>query len=120
MELELDFAAFLPTHLCPTYGKVVTLLNQTVSAWPKGSAMLTGNKGIFTIKLWDNSKAEGVLGEKVEYFYEGDKSRKSIKVTIKEKERFYRYVNPKYITLMGFERSPADMLTNEKIDAILK
>ena len=116
----MDFTAFLPTHLCPTYGKVVTLLNQTVPAFPKGSAMLTGNKGIFTINLWDKSRAEGVLGEKVEYFYEGDKSKKSIKVTIKEKERFFRYVNPKYITLMGFEKSPADMLTNEKIDGILK
>ena len=120
MELELDFAAFLPTHLCPSYGKVVTLLNQTVSSWPKGSAMLTGNKGIFTIKVYDKQKAQGLLGKKVEYFYEGDKSKKNIKVSIKEKEKFFRYVNPKYITLMGFERSPADLLTNEKIDAILK
>ena len=59
MELELDFTAFLPTHLCPTYAKVVSLLNQTVSAFPKGAAMLTGIRGNFTIKLYDKSNGPG-------------------------------------------------------------
>ena len=99
MELELDFAAFMPTSLCPSYSKVVTLLNQTVSSWPKGSAMLTGNKGIFTIKVYDKSKAQGLLGKKVEYFYEGDKSKKNIKVSIKEKEKFFRYAGTKIVAV---------------------
>ena len=119
MELELNFAAFLATHLCPAYNKVVSLLNQTVTQWPKGSAMLTGYKGIYTIKVWDKKKGEKLLGQKVKYFYEGDKSTKSVTVTIKVKPTFQRYVNPKYITITGFDRSPAELLTNEKIDSIL-
>jgi len=35
--------------------------------------MLTGNKGIFTIKLWEIEKAEKLQGQKVECFYEGEK-----------------------------------------------
>ena len=119
MELELNFAAHLTTHLCPSYSKVVSLLNQTVSQWPKGSAMLTGNKGIFTIKLWDREKAEKLKGQKVEYFYEGEKSKKSVKVAITEKSRYHKYNNPKYITIMGFDRSPGELLTNEKMDNIM-
>ena len=78
MELEINFANFLPTHLCPSYNKVVSLLNQTVSQWPKGAAMLTGNRGIYTIKLWDKAKAFQLIGKKVEFAYEGEKSKKSV------------------------------------------
>ena len=119
MEFELDFSAFLASHLCPKYTKVVSLLNQTVTQWPKGSAMLTGSKGVYTIKVWDEKKGEKLLGQKVEYFYDGDKSAKSVKVTIKQKPKYQRYTNPKYITIVGFDRSPAELLTNEKIDSIL-
>ena len=60
----MDFANFLPTHRCPPYAKVVSLLNQTVSQWPKGAAMLTGNRGIYTIKLWDKAKGLQLIGKK--------------------------------------------------------
>ena len=117
MNLQLNFADYLPTHLCPSYTKVVSLLNQTVAEWPKGSAMLTGNRGVFTIKLWDKSKGEKLVGKKVEYFYEGEASTKSVK---QEKPTYLRYVNPKYITLVGFERTPADLLIDDNIDRVLK
>ena len=120
MELELDFAAFLPTHLCPNYSKVVTLLNQTVSQWPKGAAMLTGNRGIFTIKLFDKEKGEKLLGKKVEFFYEGDRSTASVKAEIKVKQRYQRYQNPKYVTITGFDRWPAEQLTNDQIDSTMQ
>ena len=120
MDLQLDFTIYLPTHLCPNYSKVVSLLNQTVAEWPKGSAMLTGNRGVFNIKLWDKEKAKKLLGKKVVYYYEGDKSKENVKVTIKEKPSYLRYENPKYITVMGFDRSPADLLTNEQLDKILE
>jgi len=116
MELQLDFAAFLPTHLCPNYSKVVTLLNQTVSQFPRGAAMLTGRNGTYTIKLWDKSKAEKLIGKKVEFFYEGDRSTASVKAEIQEKVRYQRYQNPKYVTIMGFDRWPAEQLSNDQID----
>ena len=120
MELELNFANFLATHLCPSYTKVVSLLNQTVSKWPKGAAMLTGNRGIFTIKLFDKAKAFDLIGKKVEFFYEGEKSRKSVKVAITEKPSYQRYTNPKYVTIMGFERRPADQISNASINKTLQ
>ena len=119
MELELDFTAFLPTHLCPTYTKVVSLLNQTVSAFPKGAAMLTGNRGIFTIKVYDKVKAKDLVGKAVQYFYEGEKSNKFVKVVIQEKVRTQRWTKPRYVTLMGFDREPADTLSNNKVDKLL-
>ena len=115
----MDFTAFLPTHLCPTYAKVVSLLNQTVSAFPKGAAMLTGNRGIFTIKVYDKSKANNLVGKVVQYFYEGEKSKKCVKVAIQEKVRTKRWTKPRYVTLMGFDREPADTLSNNKVDNLL-
>ena len=120
MELEINFANFLPTHLCPSYNKVVSLLTQTVSQWPKGAAMLTGNRGIYTIKLWDKAKAFQLIGKKVEFAYEGEKSKKIVKVAITEKPSYKRYTNPKYVTIMGFERSPADQISNAGIDRTLQ
>ena len=120
MELELNFANFLSTHLCPSYSKVVSLLNQTVSQWPRGAAMLTGNRGVYTIKVWDKTKGEKLIGQKVEYFYEGERSKTSIKVAIKEKPSYQRYVNPKYVTIMGFDRSPAEGITNDNIDKVMQ
>ena len=82
--------------------------------------MLTGNRGIYTIKLWDKVKAEKLIGQKVEYFYEGERSKASIKVTITEKPSYQRYHNPKYVTIMGFDRSPAEKITNASIDKTLQ
>ena len=120
MELILDFGAHLPSHLCPSYNIVVTLLTQTVNEWPKGSAMLTkNNRGCFTIKAWDKARAEKLIGKKVEYYYEGDKSNKKVEVKIQEKTNSMRYVNPKFITIIGFDRFPANQMTNEQLDNIL-
>ena len=121
MELQIDFSQHLPKHLTPGYDKVVSLLTQTVSEWPRGSAMLTReNKGIFSIKLWDKTKAEKLVGKKIEFYYEGDKSAKKVTVTIEDKPKFLKYQNPKYITMTGFNRFPAEKVSNEQLDQILK
>ena len=120
MDLQLDFNAHLATHLCPSYNTVVTLLTQTVQEWPKGSAMLTqAGKGVFNIKVWDKARGEKLLGQKVEYYYEGDKSTKRVEVRIEEKPVYLRYTNPKYVTMVGLDRFPANQMTNEQIDNIL-
>ncbi|MCH2389498.1 MAG: hypothetical protein MK234_02335 [Nitrospinales bacterium] len=120
MDLILDFGAHLPKHLVPPYGKVVSLLTQTVSEWPKGSAMLTKeDRGIYAIKIWDKSKGEKLLNKKIVYHYDEAKNKK-VSVTIQQKPIFKRYVNPKYVTLMGFNASPADQIKNDQIDKILE
>ena len=119
MELELNFANFLATHLCPPYSKVVSLLNQTVAQWPKGAAMLTGYKGIYTIKLWDEEKVKHLLGQKVEFFYGGESSSRSVKVPITKKPIRKRYTNPKYVTITGFDRV-AEEITNSEVDKVLQ
>ena len=120
MELQLDFSSHLPEHLTPGYDKVVSLLTQTVPQWPRGAAMLTRErKGIFNIKIWDKSKAALLLGQKVEYYYEGDKSSKKVSVKIQERPKNMRYKNPKYVTMMGFDRYPAEKISNEQLDTIL-
>ena len=120
MDLIIDFGAHLPKHLVPSYDKVVSLLTQTVAEWPRGSAMLTKeDKGVYAIKIWDKAKAEKLLNKKFEYYYEETKSNKKVTVTIDQKPKFTKYVNPKYVTLMGFNTSPADQLKNEQIDRIL-
>ena len=89
MDLQLDFGAQLPQHLVPGYNKVVSLLTQTVLEWPKGAAMLTReNKGIYAIRIWDKSKAEKLLGKSITYYYEGEKSKKNVIVTIQENQSF--------------------------------
>ena len=120
MELMLDFGVHLASHLCPTYNKVVTLLTQTVKEWPKGSAMLTkADRGIYNIKVWDKARGQLLVGKKVEFYYEGDKSNKKVVVPIEERPKNLRYTNPKYVTLVGFERFPANMMTNEQLNGIL-
>ena len=121
MDLQLDFGAQLPQHLVPGYNKVVSLLTQTVLEWPKGAAMLTReNKGIYAIRIWDKSKAEKLLGKSITYYYEGEKSKKNVIVTIQEKPKFHKYLNPKYVTLVGFHRFPLDQIKNEQIDKLLE
>ena len=79
MDLQIDFAAFLPQMYLPTYDKVISLLTQTVPDFPRGGAMLTRvGKGVFSIKVYDKTKAEKLLGKKIEYYYEGDKSTKNL------------------------------------------
>ena len=60
-----------------------------------------------------------LLGKKVEYYFEGDKSKKMIEVKIEEKPKHLRYTNPKYVTLVGLDRFPANQMTNEQLDNIL-
>ena len=121
MELQLDFGAQLPQHLTPGYNKVVQLLTQTVAEWPRGSAMLTKeNRGVYSIKIWDKVKAEKLLDKSVIYYYEGDKSPKTVKVPFLEKPMFLKYVNPKYVTMTGFHRFPLDQISNEQIDKVIE
>ena len=121
MEYVLDFSAHLPQHLTPSYDKVVTLLNQTVTSWVKGSAMLTrGQKGVYIIKVWDKLKGEALLGKSVDFYYEGDKSKKKVQVFIQEKPKFHKYNNPRYVTMIGFSNSPADKIENSQIDKVLE
>jgi hypothetical protein len=120
MELQIDFSAHLAKHLCPSYSTLVTLLTQTVQEWPKGSAMLTNSgKGVFNIKVWDKARGEKLIGKKIEYYYEGDKSTKHVEVKIEEKPKTLRFTNPKYVTLVGLDRFPANQMTNEQFDNIL-
>ena len=77
MDLQIDFAAFLPQMYLPTYDKVISLLTQTVPDFPRGGAMLTrAGKGVFSIKDFDKTKAEKMLGKRIEYYYEEGKSTK--------------------------------------------
>ena len=120
MDLQLDFGAHLPKHLCPNYNQVVSLLNQTVVEWPKGSARLVkGDKGVFNITVWDKERAAKLKGKKIDYFYD-EPSNKKVSVKIQEKPKTHRYTNPKYVTMVGFERFPCDQLTNSQIDNQLK
>ena len=120
MELVLDFSAHLPEHLTPSYNKVVSLLTQTVSEFPRGAAMLTKErKGVFVIKVWDKSKGEKLLGKKVEYYYEEEKSNKKVTIFIQERSKSMRFVNPKYVTMTGLNFFPASQVTNEQLDKIL-
>lgn len=120
MELQLDFSQFLPQHLTPSYDKVVTMLTQEVKDFPRGSALLTRErKGVFGIKIWDKTRGEKLLGKKVEFYYEGAKSQKKVTVEIEEKARNLRYQNPKYITMVGFERYQAQNISNDQMDKIL-
>ena len=105
MELQIDFTQSLPQHLAPNFDKVVSLLTQTVKEFPRGSALLTrGRKGVFEIKIWDKTRGEKLLGKKIDYYYEGDKSQKKVTVQIEQKPVSLRYKNPRYITITGFER----------------
>ena len=62
MDLILDFGSVLPEHLTPSYGKVVSLVVQTIPEFQKGAAMLTKEKrDIFAIKIWDKVKADKTL-----------------------------------------------------------
>ena len=120
MDLILDFGAQLTEHLAPSYNKVVSLLTQTVPEFPRGAAMLTKEKkGVFGLKIWDKSRAEKLLNKKVVYYYEEGKSNKNITVEIQERPKSQRFVNPKYVTMVGFNFFPASEITNEKLDKIL-
>lgn len=120
MELMIDFSVVLPENLSPNYNQVVTLLNQTVANWPKGSAVLTrGRKGVFNIKIWDSEKGKKLVNQKLQYYYEGDKSQKFVTVKIVEKPKFLRFQNPKYVTLVGFESFPASLISNAELDGFL-
>ena len=120
MDLILDFGSQLPEHLTPAYNKVVSLLTQTVPEFPRGAAMLTKEKkGIFAIKIWDKSRAEKLLNKKVEYYYEEGKSNKCITVQIQERAKSMRFVNPKYVTMTGFNFFPASEVANDQLDKIL-
>ena len=121
MELQLDFGAQLPKHLVPGYNKVVSLLTQTVSEWPKGAAMLSKeDKGVYGIKIWDKARGEKLIGKNITYYYEGEKSKKNITVFIQEKPKFLKYIRPKCVTMTGFNRFPLDQISNEQIDKILE
>ena len=121
MELQLDFGSQLPQHLTPSFNKVVSLLTQTVSEWPRGSAMLTKeDKGIFAIKVWDKVKGDKLLGKNVVYYYEGDKSSKKVQITFQEKPKYLKYINPKYVTMTGFHKFPLNQINNEQIDKVMQ
>ena len=122
MELQLDFSSCLPQHLTPKFDKVVSLLTQTVPQWPHGSAMLTKENrgGVYTIKVWDKSKGEKLIGKKIDFHYNGEISADKVTVRIKEKPQTLRYKNPKYVTMTSFNRFPAENMTNEQIDKILQ
>ena len=120
MDLQIDFSAVLPEHLTPNFNKVVSILTQTLPDFPRGGAMLTKErKGLYSIKVYDKAKAENLLGKKIEYFFD-DKSSKKVVLTIQEKPRIFRFKNPKYVTLLGFDRFPADKMENSQIDKILE
>ena len=120
MELQIDFTQSLPQHLAPNFDKVVSLLTQTVKEFPRGSALLTrGRKGVFEIKIWDKTRGEKLLGKKIDYYYEGDKSQKKVTVQIEQKPVSLRYKNPRYITITGFERLSAQGISNEQMDRVL-
>ena len=121
MELQLDFSKHLPEHLTPSFDRVVTILTQTLPEWPRGTCLLTKErKGIFGIKLWDKSKGETLLGKKIDYFWKGDKFQDKISVYIRARPKLLRYTKPKYVTLVGFNDFPADKISNETLDTILK
>ena len=109
MDLQLDFSTVLPEHLTPNFNKVVTILTQTLSDFPRGGAMLTKERrGVYAIKVYDKTKAEKLLGKKVEYYFEGDKSTKKVVITIQQKPAHFRYKNPKYVTMVGFDKFPTE------------
>ena len=117
MELQLDFSSHLPQRYLPSFDRIVSLLTQTVPDFPRGGAMLTRQgKGTFVIKVYDKTKAEKLMGKKIEYYYEGDKSQKKVSIPIQERKKKDQYVNPKYITMTGFDRFPAEQISNEQID----
>ena len=120
MDLQLDFSTVLPEHLTPNFNKVVTILTQTLSDFPRGGAMLTKERrGVYAIKVYDKTKAEKLLGKKVEYYFEGDKSTKKVVITIQQKPAHFRYKNPKYVTMVGFDKFPAEKIENSQLDKIL-
>ena len=120
MELQLDFSSHLPQRYLPSFDRIVSLLTQTVPDFPRGGAMLTRQgKGTFVIKVYDKTKAEKLMGKKIEYYYEGDKSQKKVSIPIQERKKKDQYVNPKYITMTGFDRFPAEQISNEQIDRAL-
>ena len=47
------------------------------------------------------------------------RSQKCVKVAIQEKVRTKKWTKPWYVTLMGFDREPADTLSNNKVDNLL-
>ena len=52
-------------------------------------------------------------------FTKGKSKKKCGKVAIQEKVRTKRGTNPRYVTIMGFDREPADTLSNSKVDNLL-
>ena len=120
MELMIDFSQFLPKHLIPPYHKMVSLLTQTVPEFTRGAAMLTqGRNGIFYLKVFDKVKGNSLIGRKIN-FYPDDEKNMVVSVPIQEKKVNMRYKNAKNITLVGFERFPANQVENSQLDEIFK
>ena len=120
MELMIDFSQHLPKHMIPPYRKMVSLLTQTVPEFTRGSAMLTqGRNGQFHLKVYDKIKGNQLLGRKIDYFPEEGKNH-MISIPIQENKPSQRYKNPKNITMVGFDRYPANQIENAQLDDILK
>ena len=120
MELMIDFSQFLPKHLIPPYRKMVSLLTQTVPEFTRGAAMLTqGRNGIFYPKVFDKVKGNSLIGRKINFYPEDDKNT-VVSVPIQEKKVSQRYKNAKNITLVGFDRFPANQVENSQLDEIFK
>ena len=121
MELMVDFSQHLPKHMIPPYRKMVSLLTQTVPEFTKGAAMLTqGRNGVFFLKVYDKIKGNSLIGRKIDYFPDEDRNA-SVTVLIQEKKQVnQQYKNAKNITLVGFERFPANQIENHQLDEILK
>ena len=122
MELQIDVGSFLPKHQVPSFNKMVSLLTQTCPEFTKGAAMLLrdNQRGIFTIKVWDKKKGKNLQGKKIDYYPEEGKSKKKVSLVMEEKIQTKRYNNPKYLTMVGFQRYPNNQLSNDQINNILK
>ena len=72
------------------------------------------------IKVYDKARGEKLIGQKVEYFHEGDRSNKSVQVKIEERPEIFKCKNPKYITLVGFNRYPAESISNDTMYKIFQ
>ena len=77
-------------------------------------------KGDFWYKVMGQIEGETLLGKKIDYFWKGDKFQDKISVYIRARPKLLRYTKPKYVTLVGFNDFPADKISNETLDTILK
>ena len=82
--------------------------------------MLTqGRNGIFYLKVFDKVKGNSLIGRKIN-FYPDDEKNTVVSVPIQEKKVSQRYKNAKNITLVGFDRFPANQVENSQLDEIFK